>query len=77
MPRRTLEELKRHLRPGRVYRREDFVPWSRSIDRHLKELTTDGTLRKLRKGLYYFPRKFEFGEAPADEHELVRAFLTE
>jgi hypothetical protein len=25
--------------------------------------------------LYYSPRKFEFGEAPADEHELVKAFL--
>jgi hypothetical protein len=72
---RTLEKLKRHLRPGRVYRREDLLPWSCSVDRHLKELTTDGTLQKLRKGLYYFPRKFEFGEAPADEHELVRAFL--
>ena len=23
----------------------------------------------------YSPRKFEFGEAPADEHELVKAFL--
>lgn len=38
-------------------------------------LTVDGTLQKLRNGLYYFPRKFEFGEAPADERELVRAFL--
>jgi uroporphyrinogen-III synthase len=75
MPGRTLEELKRHLRPGRVYRREDFLPWSRSVDRHLKALTTAATLQKLRNGLYYFPRKFEFGEAPADERELVRAFL--
>src|SRR5271155_845294 len=71
----TLEELRRHLRPGRVYRREDLLPWSRSVDRHLKELTVDGTLQKLRTGLYYSPRKFEFGEAPADEHELVKAFL--
>src|SRR5450432_190207 len=71
----TLGQLKRHIRPGRVYRREDLLPWSRSVDRHLKELTVDGTLQKLRNGLYYFPRKFEFGEAPADERELVRAFL--
>jgi hypothetical protein len=70
-----LERLKRHLRPGRVYRREDLLPWSRSVDRHLKELTVGGTLQKLRTGLYYSPRKFEFGEAPADEHELVKAFL--
>lgn len=72
---RTLEQLKRHLRPGRVYRREDLLPWSQSVDRHLKALTVDGTLQKLRTGLYYSPRKFEFGEAPADEHELVKAFL--
>jgi len=71
----ALERLKRHLRPGRVYRREDLLPWSQSIDRHLRALTVDGTLQKLRSGLYYSPRKFEFGEAPADEHELVKAFL--
>jgi hypothetical protein len=71
----TLEQLRRHLRPGRVYRREDLLPWSHSVDRHLKELTVDGTLQKLRTGLYYSPRKFEFGEAPADEHALVKAFL--
>jgi hypothetical protein len=71
----TLERFKRHLRPGRVYRRENLLPWSRSVDRHLKELTIDGTLQKLRTGLYYCPRKFEFGQAPADEHELVKAFL--
>ncbi|HXN20508.1 MAG TPA: hypothetical protein VN875_19385 [Candidatus Binatus sp.] len=71
----TLKQLKRHLRPGRVYRREDLLPWSHSLDRHLKELTGDRTLQKLRTGLYYCPRKFEFGNAPADEHELVRAFL--
>jgi hypothetical protein len=71
----TLDNLKRHLRAGRVYRREDLLPWSQSVDRHLKELTANGVLRKLRAGLYYCPRKFEFGEAPADEHELVRAFL--
>src|SRR5215471_9866301 len=75
MPAKTVEQLKRRLRPGRVYRREDLLPWSNSVDRHLKELTVDGTLQKLRNGLYYFPRKFDFGEAPADEHELVRAFL--
>src|SRR5271170_1368204 len=75
MRRSTLDLLKRHLRPGRVYRREDLLPWSHSVDRHLKELTVDGTLHKLRTGLYYSPRKFEFGEAPADEQELVKAFL--
>jgi hypothetical protein len=71
----TLDQLKKHLRPGRVYRREDLLRWSHSVDRHLKDLTGDGTLQKLRTGLYYYPRQFEFGEAPADEREIVRAFL--
>jgi hypothetical protein len=71
----TLKALSRHLRPGRVYRRGDLLPWSHSVDRHLKDLVADGTLQKLRTGLYYRPRKLEFGEAAADEHELVKAFL--
>jgi hypothetical protein len=71
----TLEQLRPHLRPGRVYRREELLRWSRSVDRHLKELTVDGTLKKLGTGLYYSPRRFQFGEAPADERELVKAFL--
>jgi hypothetical protein len=58
-----------------VYRREDLLCWSHSVDRHLQELTAEGTLQKLRNGLYYCPRKFSFGEAPAEENELVRAFL--
>ena len=71
----TLDQLKRHLRPGRVYRRGDLLHWSQSVDRHLKKLTVDGTLQKLRTGLYYCPRTFEFGETPANEHELIKAFL--
>jgi hypothetical protein len=71
----TLYQLKRHLRPGRVYRRQDLLRWSHSVDRHLRDLTVDGSLHKLRNGLYYCPRRFEFGEAPADERELVKAFL--
>ena len=45
---RTLEKLRRHLHSGRVYRREDLLPWSHSVDRHLKDLVADGTLQKLR-----------------------------
>ena len=71
----TLAHVRRHLRPGRVYRREDLLRWSHTVDRHLQELTAEGTLQKLRNGLYYYPRKFSFGQAPAEENELVRAFL--
>ena len=39
-----LTQMKKHLRPGRVYRTEELAQWSSSVDRHLKELTEDGTL---------------------------------
>ena len=29
----------------------------------------------MRVGLYHCPQQFEFGEAPANEHELIRTFL--
>ena len=70
-----LTQVKKHLRPGRVYRREDLAQWSASVDRHLKTLVDAGELKKVRRGMYYCPREFAFGEAPASEQELVRAFL--
>ena len=33
-----LHELKKHLRPGRVYRRRTWPSWSNAVDRHLKQL---------------------------------------
>jgi hypothetical protein len=70
-----LDELKKHLKKGRVYRRDDLAKWSKSVDRHLEELTTEGTLQKLSQGLYYFPKESIFGKTPPDESELVRGFL--
>lgn len=71
----TLARLKRHLRAGGVYRRKDLLAWSNNVDGHLMKLIADGTLQRLRMGLYYYPRKFGFGEASADEHYMLRAFL--
>ncbi|MEL1245941.1 DUF6088 family protein [Flavobacterium sp. DGU11] len=70
-----LEELKRHLRRGRVYRRSDLSRWSRSVDRHLDELVSDGTLEKLSQGLYYYPELSSFGKTPPREEVVVRSFL--
>ncbi|RYD97592.1 MAG: hypothetical protein EOP54_10355 [Sphingobacteriales bacterium] len=70
-----LEELKRHLRRGRVYRRSDLSRWSRSVDRHLDELVNDGTLEKLSQGLYYYPELSSFGKTPPREEVVVRSFL--
>lgn len=71
----ALTALKEHLEAGKVYRRADLAPWSNAVDRHLKQLVADGTLKKLAGGLYLCPRPTSFGAAPADDHALVRAFL--
>jgi len=70
-----LQELKRRLRPGRVYRREDLTQWSRAVDRHLKQLVDEGTLTKLAGGLYAYPKQTVFGKAPAEDDKLVATFL--
>jgi len=70
-----LEELKKHLKPGKVYRREDLSRWTTSVDRHLQELVREGELEKLSQGLYYFPKQTAFGKTPPDEKELLEGFL--
>ena len=70
-----LGALKSHLKRGQVYRRGDLAKLSRSVDRHVQELITEGTLKKVAPGTYYYPKKTAFGDAPADEKTLVRQFL--
>lgn len=70
-----LEALKKHLRPGEVYRRADLAQWSNAVDRHLGQLVSDGTLTKLAGGLYACPKETAFGKAPADDSKLVESFL--
>jgi hypothetical protein len=70
-----LQELKQHLRAGRVYRREDLTRWSNAVDRHIKALVGEGTLTKLAGGLYMRPKQTVFGKAPPDDAELVSGFL--
>lgn len=72
---KKLQEIKKYLRPGQVYRREDLVKWSNAVDRHLVQLQEEGMLTKLSGGLYYCPKKTVFGNAPADDKKLVEAFL--
>jgi len=74
---KRLEQLKRHLKPGMVYRRSDLTKWSKSVDRHARELVQQGVLEKLQNGLYYYPKSSTFGNVPADERSLVRTFLKE
>ncbi|MBR0794854.1 hypothetical protein JQ615_05545 [Bradyrhizobium jicamae] len=70
-----LDELKRHLKPGHAYRRADLARWSKSVDRHLRQLVEQGVLRKLSGGLYVFPKETAFGPAPASDKDVVGAFL--
>lgn len=70
-----LQELKKHLKRGKVYRRADLSKWSTSVDRHLDELVKEGTLQKLSQGLYFYPEVTVFGAAPPEEEVLVRSFL--
>lgn len=70
-----VEELKKHLERGKVYRRSDLSKWSKSVDRHLEVLLKEKTLQKLSQGLYYFPVETTFGMTPPEEEVLVRSFL--
>ncbi|WP_441234483.1 hypothetical protein [Bradyrhizobium sp. 930_D9_N1_4] len=70
-----LDTLKKHLKPGNAYRRAELARWSASVDRHLKQLVEDGTLKKLSGGLYVYPKETVFGPAPASDKEVVGAFL--
>ncbi len=70
-----LDELKKHLRAGQVYRRSDLAQWSNAVDRHMKALVRAGVLKKLSGGLYYYSKKTSFGEVPPEDEKLVRAFL--
>lgn len=70
-----LDTFKSKLRPGKTYRRAELSLFSKSVDRHLQELVQQGVLKKLRAGVYYYPKQSTFGEVPADDYELVRTFL--
>ena len=70
-----LNELKKHLRAGKVYRRAHLEQWSTSVDRHLSQLLEEGRLQKLSGGLYYCPKTSAFGVVPPKDKDLVEAFL--
>ncbi len=72
-----LDELKKHLKCGRVYCRSDLVKWSKSVDRHLEALVEERALQKLSQGLYYFPKESAFGNTPPEEETLIKSFLKE
>jgi hypothetical protein len=70
-----LDELRKHLKRGKVYRRSDLAKWSKSVDRHMEALLEEGTLQKLSQGLYYYPDESAFGKTPPEEETLIKSFL--
>lgn len=70
-----LDELKKRLKPGQVYRRADLAKWSNAVDRHLQQLVKAKVLEKLSGGLYYCPKYHGSTRVPPNIHELVEAFL--
>ena len=71
----ALGQVVNKLHAGKVYRREDLTLFSNAVDRHLRELVSEGALKRLAQGLYYAPKKSMFGVLPPDDHELVTTFL--
>jgi hypothetical protein len=67
--------LKKYIRRGEVYRREDLAPYSGAVDCELSQLVQEEVLVKLRNGLYHYPRLSVFGKLPPDEKKLVSKFL--
>jgi hypothetical protein len=70
-----MDLLRQNIKQGEVYRRSDLEYYSTAIDRHLAQLTKDGTLVKLNQGLYYAPTQSKFGTVPPDDHIIVERFL--
>lgn len=70
-----LQELKSHLKSGRLYKRAELEKWSKSVDRHLSQLLSMEILSKVGPGLYYVPKKNAFGIEPPNEEKLVQKYL--
>ncbi|WP_061216425.1 hypothetical protein [Leptospira santarosai] len=71
----SLDTLKFHLKPGKVYRRSDLLSFSPSVDRELSQLVKQGFLKKEATGLYFRPKKSKFGDVPASISALVEKYL--
>jgi hypothetical protein len=71
----SVKELKKHFKPGRVYRRSELAQWSNAVDRHLAALVNEGTLQKVSPGVYYYPKESVFGKVPPEDNTLVKTFL--
>jgi len=72
---KEMDLLRQHIKQGEVYRRSHLEYYSTAIDRHLAQLTKDGTLVKLKQGLYYATKQSKFGVVPPNDRQIVERFL--
>jgi hypothetical protein len=72
---RKADDLKSHLRPGDVYRRQDLKKWSKNIDRELAQLVEARVLVKVHHGIYECPQNSRYGLLPPSPEKVVRTFL--
>ena len=70
-PQKLLFQLNRN----HVYRREDLLVYSKSLDRNLKYLVNNDYLKKVGPGLYLYPKVSTWGPLPAELKSLVKSFL--
>lgn len=69
------QKLLNSLSHGKVYRREDLLLLSKSVDRDLNNLKQKGKLQKVGAGLYLYPKNSKWGFLPAEPKELAKSFL--
>ena len=70
-----LSEVKKHLRPGQVYRRADLKQWSNAGRSPSEAVTGRRDAGEALRRFVSLSQKTVFGQAPADDAVLVRTFL--
>lgn len=68
-------EAEPNLEPGRAYRTRELRRWSANPTRLARRLVREGKLHEAAHGLFYAPVESRFGQAPASDSEILRAFL--
>ncbi len=74
---RAIDELKKNLQRGHLYRRKDLEEYSNAIDRHLEQLLVQKELKKISGRIYYYPKKSKYGDLPPNEMDLIKTFLND
>ena len=66
-----------NLDPGRTYRTQELRRWSANPARLARRLVSEGRLQQAARGLFYAPVQSRFGQAPPNEAEILRGFLSD